>query len=96
MKKKIQTYESTTPSFQQDPDLPPEVQAAIAAEAYQARTSTVQDDAKALPIPVFQGADDYSMRNRVNSSPVSATASLARCSRGGEISGDPKSVTTKK
>lgn len=69
MKKKIQTYESSNMHFQQDPDLPPEVAAAIAAETYQARSGTGPDMAKALPIPVFQGTDDYSMRNRVRQIP---------------------------
>eukprot|EP00210_Caulerpa_lentillifera_P004080 g3893.t1 len=64
MKKKIQTYESTTVSFQQDPDLPPEVAAAIAAETGTNRSGVSQDVPKALPIPVFQGVDDYSLRNR--------------------------------
>lgn len=63
MKKKIQTYESTSLSFQQDPDLPPEVAAAIAAETGP-RTGASNEVIKALPIPVFQGLDDYSMRNR--------------------------------
>ena len=65
MKKKIQTYESSNVGYHQDPDLPPEVAAAIAAESYHARPGAGPDVTKALPIPVFQGADDYSLRNRV-------------------------------
>ncbi|CAD7703725.1 unnamed protein product, partial [Ostreobium quekettii] len=58
MKKKIQTYESGPTNPDQDPDLPPEVAAAIAAEQFQTRNmegSTIQ---KALPIPVFQGGNE--------------------------------------
>ena len=77
MKKKIQTYESSNVHFQQDPDLPPEVAAAIAAETYQSRAGTGPDMSKALPIPVFQGADDYSLRNRVRSVTSSSECTLA-------------------
>lgn len=69
MKKKIQTYESANVHYQQDPDLPPEVAAAIAADIYHARSSTGPEMTKALPIPVFQGSDDYCMRNKVFQTP---------------------------